>query len=252
MNIDQFAEGAAKFSAGFDIISSSIGAYNKAKLQAAQFKAQSIGQERSAVAGKKNLEGERIRNAVIRTNMRRTQARTQGTIGAMSSGRGGGDGSTIADLTLMNDQDVEREIYYQQLGSTLRQEAIDSQIQQAFAMSQLANDQARIASKSAFGAALLTGVSKTIEYGQRIAAAIATQGASELARAGAAPQTKVGQRGNEVEGSIITPDSSGAQLGSRQNNAEFTEVFEQRNAPFRTIEQGRDGQYREKNFTFQL
>jgi len=233
MNAEQFAEGAAKFSAGFDIISSSIGAYNKAKLQAAQFKAQAIGQERNAIAGTKNLEGERVRNAVIRASMRRQQGRTQGSIGAMSSGRGGGDASTIADLSLMTEQDTDRDVYYQQLGSTLRQQAIDSQIQQAYAMSTLAHAQSRIASKSAFGAALLTGVTKTIEYGTRIAAAIATGGASELARAGAAPQKSVGDQTPSGTAEILPP-STGANLGVNDGMTlmDFPAMPPDRNAGF--------------------
>ena len=237
MTLGQFAEGAAKFSAGFDIISSSIGAYNAAKTRAAQYKAQAIGHQRDTIAGTKNLEGERVRNAVIRASMRRQQGRTQGTIGAMSSGRGGGDTSTIADLSLMTEQDADRDVYYQQLGSTLRQQAIDSQIQQAYAMGELAMNQSRTASKSAFGAALLTGVTKTIEYGTRIAAAVATGGASELARAGAAPQTKVGGADpKDTTAQIIAPNNNGANLGGSSDlshlmipfptdNPGYTEVF---------------------------
>ena len=214
LDFTQMAEGLSKSTGIFDIIGSSVSAYNKSKLQAAQYKAQAIAADRNAIAGNTNLEGERVRNAVIKANMKRVQAQTQGRIGAMSSGRGGGDSSTIADLSLQTEQDVERDMRYQQLGSTLRQQAIHSPVQQQEAMSAMANQQSRIASNQALGNAILTGVTKTIDLGVRIGTAIATGGASEAARLATAPQSFVG--GTE---SVADTGVSGAVLTSQETSA---------------------------------
>jgi hypothetical protein len=173
-----------------------INARSQRKLQAAQLRGQELSLQRSEVAAQKNIEAERISAALRRSQMSRQLAVLQGAVGAMSSRRGGGDKSTIQDINFQSERDMAREIEMIQLGSTLRQEALDSQRFNYQTQGQLTGAAATAARRSANSIGLMTGFTRLQSDVTQVAMAVATGGLSLLAQQGNAPQTYVG--GNAV------------------------------------------------------
>jgi hypothetical protein len=187
-----------------------INARSQRKLEGSQLRGQELSLQRSEVAAEKNIEAERVEVAMRRSQMSRQLAVLQGTTGAMSSGRGGGDKSTIQDINFQSEQDMAREMEMLQLGSTLRQEAIDAQRFNFRTQGGLTGAAANEARRSAGSIGLMAGFNRFQNDALQIGMSFATGGASlMMGGVGNAPQQFVGPGANSpVTGRIVGLGSS--------------------------------------------